>query len=111
MDPSFADALGPVQLIVDDALRQLLSGGSYFPPTFSTTTEPIGPLAIACLSGHHFEPPSLDSQRPVVCAPNGLWVDADILSVRRCVKDRLSCRFPLADLGGLYCEPRQTNHH
>jgi hypothetical protein len=34
-----------------------------------------------------------------------MWMDYTVLTIRRCVRDKLNCTFPLADLGGLYCEP------
>ena len=102
IDPSFLSTLGPVTLIITDLTATQVY---YTLDSFPTATDHPLPLTVACQSGHHFEPPSRDTWRPLICAPNGVWMDADILSIRRCVKDRLRCDYPLADVGGLWCEP------
>ena len=105
VDPSFRAALGPIQLIINEQLTQYWDEEG-FASTFPTITDPYASaLTITCPPHHHFEPPSLDSQRPIICAANGLWMDPDSLTIRRCVRDHLPCSFPLTDLGGLYCEP------
>ena len=102
MDPSYLDALGPMRLGPQDgpgsAANNFYAGGS-FDVTWANG------LSVACVDGFHFEPPSLDSEILLVCAPNAMWMDASIFSMRRCVRDKLRCAYPLADLGGLYCEP------
>ena len=102
IDPSFRNALGPIVLVDASSLfKRWLFGGS-----FATTTESSSIAAtVACAVGYHFEPPSLDSQRLIMCAPNGMWMEGSSLTILRCVKDQLHCAYPLADLGGLWCEP------
>jgi hypothetical protein len=105
-DPSYLSTLGPVDIVVGNLSpnNPNLVGG-----TFSTLNENLVSggldLSVVCRAGYHFEPPSRDSWQVFSCFPNGVWMDPDILSIRRCVKDRLNCSYPLADLGGLWCEP------
>ena len=83
-DPSYRAALGPIE--------EWLSG------------QP-GQARARCPSSYHWEPPLLDEVAHLICAPNGMWMDATALTIRRCVRDTLACPFPLQDLGGEQCEP------
>ena len=60
---------------------------------------------VHCVEGAHLEPPSGDSQWPVTCMANGMWMDFFTQSIRRCVLNQLNCSLPLQDLGSNYCEP------
>ena len=79
-DPSFYQALGPVE---------------WYPATRQAR----------CPQTHHWEPPLLDDVATLTCMPNGLWMDLTALSIRRCAATQLNCSFPLEDVGGEECEP------
>ena len=100
IDPSYAGALGPVQMV--PLQTSLKTDSNYFNGTFSDWGDPY---KVVCTVGHHFEPPLLDSQAAITCQSNGMWMDESALTIRRCVKDKLNCTWPLTDLGGLYCQP------
>ena len=105
VDPSFADVLGAITLEplqLDSTNREYVNG------TFSSSADArFGrqSIRISCAHGHHFEPPLLDSRASITCQGNGMWMDESVLTIRRCVKNKLNCSWPLTDLGGLYCEP------
>ena len=104
VDPSYTDALGPIILAPTDYVFDEEWGAFYYGNTLSVTETPIV-LKVACAAGFHFEPPTTDSEVGLQCGPDGMWVDVDLLSVRRCTRNRLNCTWPLTDLGGYSCEP------
>ena len=101
-DPSWTTVLGPMRVLGTEtragtpSLAYAYSWGSFWSPW---------EVIVSCEPGSHFSPPTTDSKVTLMCAPNGMYVDPTVLTVRRCVADRLSCAFPLVDLGGLYCNP------
>ena len=100
MDPSFAALLGPVEYGPDNdpfagVDRSYLVSDS---------------VILQCVTGYHWEPTTEAEQVSFYCGPNLLWVDVDISSVRRCVRDAFSCPEPFVfveranDTDG-QCEP------
>ena len=98
VDPSFIGVLGPIIMIPWDQ-------PGYEDEDFYTLHAVTGEVDVYCASGYHFEPPSLDTDVTLSCMSNGMWMDPDAMTIRRCVKNKLSCDWPLDDLGALYCEP------
>ena len=104
-DPSFLQALGPMRIVPrNGALSKAVFEWNAF-ATYGQVRLVEYKLLVSCAEGSHFEPPSMDSERWLTCAPNGMWLDEEILSIRRCMPDRLRCKYPLTDLGGTQCEP------
>ena len=98
-DPSFVSLLGPVELLNSSRARRDVADASY-------TQKDV--VHIQCRVGFHFEPPLLrgELQTTASCAPNGLWLDLDLLRSRPCVGNPpLNCSAGLVDLGGEFCEP------
>ena len=82
-DPSFHPALGPLHML-GAGLKEDLVANSY-------VQEAV--LQVDCERGRHWEP-STTEVVSVLCAPNGLWMDAELLAPRRCVPDSLNCEWP-----------------
>jgi hypothetical protein len=93
-DPSYASLLGNAS-----SLLLLSYWGVFMDASWEHT------VTVACAPGFHFEPPSLDAETTLTCMSSGVWMDTSIRSIRRCARDVLTCSWPLADLGGLDCEP------
>jgi hypothetical protein len=89
-DPSYHDALGPMQILQLDDMK------GWYQVNAQTTTR--------CLDGYHFEPPQRESHAPLYCSNVGMWMDWEAMTVRRCVQDKLNCSFPLVDLGFEDCQ-------
>ena len=89
-DPSFLPVLGPLTLLVGEPAASYAEGDV---------------LVVQCQSGHHAEPAQEASEVELTCAPDGLWQDYNVLTIRRCVPDTLRCRPPLQDRGLGLCEP------
>ena len=60
-----------------------------------------------CAPGFSFSPPVQEvAYTTMFCGPNGLWLDTELLTVRRCLPNApLTCQPPLTNQGGPYCEP------
>ena len=95
-DPSFLPLLGPVQWYTVDE-----------PDPVDVSFGVQRRVTVACQRGYHFEPAvPRDSHATMFCAPNGLWLDFDLLTWRSCRPNPpLTCQPPLVDLGGKWCEP------
>jgi hypothetical protein len=109
IDPSFFDAMGPMEVLTISPTMMLSFNrtGSVPPHNSDSLQTGVGLLKVACQAGFHFEPPLVgDSETTLHCAPNGLWMDMAALTIRRCVPDELNCTVLLHDLGGRYCVPR-----
>ena len=131
-DPSYAAALGPVQVAeqfppyvtyIGDYPK--LYAGSYLPasrlpvycpPGFHVRPQPADAQQTAVSRSTHracaaltcaaqLEPPSLQAEAIITCSPSALWMGYDVRTVRRCVRDRLNCSGLLVDLGANDCEP------
>ena len=90
-DPSYLAALGPMQLAWP------------LEPSFWTFA---GLWTVGyCPANFHLEPPSSEVFAFLTCEGDSMWMDEDANTVRRCVRDRLSCTWPLVDLGLDYCQP------
>ena len=63
------------------------------------------PVEVDCAAGWHFEPPLLPAADTAVltCAATSEWVDVQLGGVRRCVRDREDCAWPLVDAGYSAC--------
>ena len=96
-DPSYLTLLGPVRIVQSDAVR----GG---PDSSYAVRDSV---MVDCVSRYHFEPPLvLLSLAEFQCGPNGVWLDADLPTIRHCVANApLNCTAPLNDTGELYCQP------
>ena len=94
MDPSMQQLMGAVEYSAD-------SDPDYLYYAYVVTD----PIRLRCASHHHWEPPSTEEVFTFFCAPNLLWVDADIGGIRRCVPDTLDCAEPFEDRGTGQCEP------
>ena len=67
--------------------------------------------SVICADGYHWEPPSSSLRVTLTCAPNGMWMNLDTLTVQSCQPDERDCAFPLVDLGFDECEePRPVLH-
>ena len=95
-DPSFLAALGPVQLrVLNDEEPDDLQFNSYVQSAL---------VHVVCPHRFHFEPAS-ESTVNLFCAPNGLWIDDQLLTIRRCVRDRLNCTAPGEERDGACAPP------
>ena len=114
-DPSFASLLGAMELTLWPYCRY--SNFADYPGFLSASMLPeldypspwqhSSVLKVGCRPGFHFEPPSRNAERELFCGPNGVWLDISTQSVRSCARDTLPCSWPLADLGGVSCEPME----
>jgi hypothetical protein len=72
----------------------------------SSQFTPGSRVRVACSEGEHFDPPLEDALATLTCMPHGLWMDAELGSVRRCIKARLQCIAPFTDDGyGICIDP------
>ena len=95
-DPSFLPVLG--------ALRWW----SLDPPVdWDVSFATQAAVQVRCQTGWHFSSPVLLSDAAqFFCAPNGLWVDYQLLAPRTCVRNApLNCSAPLINRGGNFCQP------
>ena len=97
-DPSFSPYLGPLQIVADESEP---SAQNFFVNLFAVGVK----LRVTCPTGFHIEPYSDEPEVVLQCAPNGMWMDYDALTIRGCTRDELNCPVPLKDLGNGYCEP------
>jgi hypothetical protein len=102
VDPSFAAALGPVRL---GPLTQALRWNFHTTGTARPYVRDDDRIRIGCQHGHHLEPPSKEAEATLYCTPNGMWMDLDAFTIRRCVRNVLNCSAPLVDVGDVYCAP------
>ena len=117
-DPSMLSLLGPLQSVIsgafgyryrsDIASTAELTADSGAKDGFadSSPTDYVVPYwsagdvsEWACQPGHHFSPPLDASKVSLTCLSSGLWMDASLMSIRRCVPDRLRCASPFVDAG------------
>ena len=96
-DPSYRLLLGNGS-IPDGELRLLVEA-----QCVSHLVTPIVPWR--CADGFHIEPPQPQEGREaqLKCLHTQLWVDASSGVLSTCVRDRLSCAFPLVDVGDEAC--------
>ena len=61
-------------------------------------------VAFSCQPGFHLSPPLDDADYATLqCLSSGLWMDARLRSIRRCVPNRLQCAAPFRDRGRATC--------
>ena len=99
VDPSFSDVLGPVVMLPWTLPPD--EDGNPFGTLHGVGME----LEVDCQPGYHLEPPALAGETSLACMPSGMWMDPKSLTFRRCVRDQLSCAFPLHNSGAIHCEP------
>ena len=108
-DPSFTPLLGNVRSlgVLQPRGQQWASVGSdaglNAGPYYTAQFAPGDLTHVACAAGWHFEPPLEDAVATLTCSVTGLWLDMALGSVRRCVRDRLACRWPFTDAGYPHC--------
>ena len=98
-DPSFLSVLGPIQLVSASLSERNVADVSFGQKEL---------VQVQCLPTFRFEPLPLRGaqQTTFTCAPNGLWLDDELLMPRPCVQNPpLNCSAGLVDLGGEFCEP------
>ena len=88
-DPSYRAVLGPVE----------------WEDTFDPLRQGVRRQA-RCADGYHWEPPTRDFRRTttLTCAPNGVWLSYELLTVQTCRPDALNCSYPYVDLGFEECQ-------
>ena len=60
-------------------------------------------IEVACAAGYHFSPPVDGDSATFLCSANGMWIDTQLLGVRKCVADRADCAYPFIDDGRQHC--------
>ena len=103
-DPSYLAALGPV-LILPLSERFYRWGHEESIDWDTDVAETRSTIVVFCPSGYHFEPPSASKYVNLWCHADGMWMDPEAHSVRRCVRDVLNCTWPLVDIGLAHCQP------
>jgi hypothetical protein len=66
----------------------------------------VGSIArVECANAsYHWEPPSDDPEVNLFCSNNGLWMDLEHFTIRKCVPNSLRCTPPLRDTGLGSCQ-------
>ena len=112
MDPSYAGLLGAGAITSDGgefvhhAVEQLYSttvAGIVYYSNDPSLYAPGDRVRWRCADGRRFEPLRRLDSVELTCMANGLWMDAQLGSTRRCVPSRLQCIWPTWDDGGEEC--------
>ena len=105
-DTSFRDLLGPVRITGDWMAKDWkYSSDRIWGAPQERRTFYGGYLQVECLnSSFHWEPPSREPQLVLFCLSSGVWMDFYSQTIRRCVRQKLSCPPPLVDEGLDSCQ-------